>query len=61
MRHIICPNQHIGAWQVGFMPQWIAREYLARRGVASSAPISCARRAARCSATRFTSCRWKGA
>jgi hypothetical protein len=29
---IICPNQHIGAWATGFMPQWIAREYLARRG-----------------------------
>ena len=31
-RYILCPNQNIGAWQVGFMPQWIAREYLARRG-----------------------------
>lgn len=30
--YIICPNQHIGAWKTGFMPQWIAREYLARRG-----------------------------
>ena len=26
------PNQHIGAWHVGFSPQWITREYLARRG-----------------------------
>lgn len=32
MRYIIVPNQFIGAWKVGFMPQWIAREYLARRG-----------------------------
>jgi hypothetical protein len=32
VRYILCPNQHIGAWHVGFMPQWIAREYLARRG-----------------------------
>lgn len=32
VRYILVPNQHIGAWQVGFMPQWIAREYLARRG-----------------------------
>ena len=32
MRYILCPNQHIGAWRVGFMPQWITREYLARRG-----------------------------
>ncbi len=33
-RFILLPNQHIGAWEVGFMPQWIAREYLARRGMA---------------------------
>ena len=38
MRHILCPNQHIGAWRVGFMPQWIAREYLARRGAAKFRP-----------------------
>jgi hypothetical protein len=28
----IFPNSHIGCWKVGFMPQWIGREYLARRG-----------------------------
>lgn len=33
-RYILCPNQYLGAWKVGFMPQWITREYLARRGVA---------------------------
>jgi hypothetical protein len=38
MRHILCPNQHIGVWRVGFMPQWIAREYMARRGVARFRP-----------------------
>jgi hypothetical protein len=32
VRYILIPNQHLGAWQVGFMPQWLAREYLARRG-----------------------------
>lgn len=32
--YIITPNQHIGAWRVGFTPQWITREYLARRGSA---------------------------
>ena len=32
VRYILCPNQHIGAWEVGFMPQWVTREYLARRG-----------------------------
>lgn len=31
-RYTLSPNQHVGAWQTGFMPQWIAREYLARRG-----------------------------
>ncbi|MCC6154856.1 MAG: DUF4914 family protein, partial [Candidatus Hydrogenedentes bacterium] len=31
---ILCPNQHIGSWEVSFMPQWVAREYLARRGMA---------------------------
>jgi hypothetical protein len=30
--YVLCPNQNIGAWEVGFMPQWITREYLARRG-----------------------------
>ncbi|HNT88463.1 MAG TPA: DUF4914 family protein, partial [Candidatus Hydrogenedentes bacterium] len=38
VRYILCPNQYIGAWRVGFMPQWIAREYLARRGGAWFAP-----------------------
>ncbi len=37
-RYILTPNQHIGAWRVGFMPQWIAREYLARRGSAKYKP-----------------------
>ena len=32
VRYVLLPNQHIGAWEVGFMPQWITREYLARRG-----------------------------
>ena len=31
-RYVLIPNQYIGAWHVGFMPEWIAREYLARRG-----------------------------
>ena len=34
VRYVLVPNQHIGVWQVGFMPQWITREYLARRGTA---------------------------
>jgi hypothetical protein len=32
IRHVLIPNQHIGAWKVGFMGQWIARDFLARRG-----------------------------
>jgi len=32
VKFILIPNQHIGCWKVGFMPQWITREYLARRG-----------------------------
>lgn len=31
-RYILIPNQNIGAYKVGFMSEWIAREYLARRG-----------------------------
>jgi len=31
VRYILIPNQHIGCWEVGFMPQWITREYMARR------------------------------
>lgn len=31
-RCILIPNQHIGAWRTGFMPQWLVRDYLARRG-----------------------------
>ena len=38
VRYILCPNQHVGAWETGFMPQWIAREYLARRGHAKFKP-----------------------
>jgi hypothetical protein len=34
VRYTLTPNQHVGAWYVSFMPQWVAREYLARRGIA---------------------------
>jgi hypothetical protein len=37
-RYILVPNQHIGAWRTGFMPQWLARDYLARRGLARFRP-----------------------
>ena len=32
VRYVLVPNQHIGIWEVSFMPQWITREFLARRG-----------------------------
>lgn len=31
-QYVISPNQHIGNWRVGFMPQMLMREYLTRRG-----------------------------
>lgn len=33
-RYILIPNQHIGSYKVSFNPQWVAREYIARRGSA---------------------------
>jgi hypothetical protein len=36
--YILIPNQHIGSWGVGFAPQWIVREYLARRGATRFRP-----------------------
>ncbi len=38
IRYILTPNQHVGAWKTGFMPQWLARDYLARRGAAPFLP-----------------------
>jgi len=37
-RYSLTPNQHVGAWKVSFMPQWVSREYLARRGIAPLQP-----------------------
>lgn len=37
VRYILIPNQHIGAWETSFMPQWVTREYLARKGGAEFA------------------------
>ncbi|QAY62272.1 DUF4914 family protein [Xylanimonas allomyrinae] len=31
-RFVLTPNQHIGAYKVDFAAEWLAREYLARRG-----------------------------
>ncbi|KPM31280.1 Hypothetical protein I595_2545 [Croceitalea dokdonensis DOKDO 023] len=32
VKYVLTPNQHIGAWKTSFMPQWVSREFLARRG-----------------------------
>ncbi len=32
VHYVLVPNQHIGAWKMSFNPQWIMREFLARRG-----------------------------
>ena len=29
--NVLLPNQHIGSYRIGFMGEWLAREYLARR------------------------------
>jgi len=31
-RYVLTPNQHIGAYHVGFSAEWLTREWLARRG-----------------------------
>lgn len=33
-RYVLIPNQNIGAYKVGFTSEWVAREYMARRGSA---------------------------
>ena len=38
VRFTLTPNQYVGTYRVSFMPQWIAREYLARRGTAKFRP-----------------------
>ncbi len=35
VQYILTPNQNIGAWKVGFMSQWVVRDYLARKGNAN--------------------------
>lgn len=52
VRYVLIPNQHIGAWEVSFMPQWITREYLARRGGAKFGPDEL--KASRCALLGYT-------
>ncbi len=51
IRYILVPNQYVGAWKTGFMPQWLARDYLARRGNARFRPGQLVK--ARCSLLGF--------
>jgi len=51
-RFSLTPNQHVGAWKVSFMPQWISREYLARRGMAKFKPEQLAK--SRCPLLGYT-------
>ncbi len=37
-KNVLIPNQHIGAYYVGFAGQWAVREYLSRRGGANFRP-----------------------
>ena len=38
MRYILTPNQHIGAYAVGFSAEWLTREWVARRGAGRTRP-----------------------
>ena len=54
VRYSLTPNQHVGAWEVSFMPGWIAREYLGRRGIAKFPANRL--QAARCPLLGYTLC-----
>lgn len=51
-RYVLIPNQHIGNYKVSFMPEWISREYIARRGGAKFKPEHLVK--ARCSILGYT-------
>lgn len=34
-KYVLIPNQHIGSYKIGFMSEWLDREYLARKGGAN--------------------------
>lgn len=37
-RYVLIPNQHIGSYKVGFVAEWLDREFLARKGGARFRP-----------------------
>ncbi|WP_024286197.1 DUF4914 family protein [Cellulomonas sp. KRMCY2] len=51
-RYVLTPNQHIGAYKVGFAAEWLTREYLARRGPGRMRPDSLM--ASRCALFGYT-------
>jgi hypothetical protein len=51
-RYVLFPNQHVGCYKVSFQPQWLSREYIARRGSAKFKPSSLI--PARCPLLGFT-------
>ena len=42
-RNVLLPNQYVGAWRVGFMGEWLAREHIARVGVPTLEQLTPAR------------------
>jgi hypothetical protein len=32
VHYVLCPVGNVGSWKVGFMPEWVMREYFSRRG-----------------------------
>ncbi len=55
-RYILTPNQYVGVWEMGFMPQWLTRDYLARAVSPGSAKTRSNPPVARCSATHCNPC-----
>ncbi len=51
-KYVLIPNQHIGSYEVGFRPEWVIREFLARRGSAKFREDQLEK--ARCSALGWT-------
>ena len=49
--NVLIPNQHIGCYNVGFMGEWVVREYLARMSGASRKSAMSPLLDARCLAT----------
>jgi hypothetical protein len=51
-KYVLIPNQHIGSYKVGFIAEWLDREYLARKGSAKFRPEQLV--ASRCSTLGYS-------